>query len=207
MAFVIAVAIITNVLQERAWKSLGTPGDLKSGEDEYEKEGGRLYRLRQQANLALVNNLQNNDEVNAAVESRVNLGREVFFLKKRLAETAAVGTPFSSFQQDNFFSDALAEESNTPPPPERRRSQYKRYLEEGIKNEQIAINRAKKTNERLQEDLQMYLEDIHELRATKKQLLAALGVEDTSQIPGLLPQVIKPLRGVEHYLGDGPQAK
>lgn len=207
MAFVIAVAIITNVLQERAWKSLGTPGDLKSGENEYEKEGGRLCRLRQQANLALVANLQDNDGVNAAVESRVNLGREVFFLKKRLAETAAAGTFFFSFQQDDILSDALTEESNTTPPPVRRRSQYKRYLEEGIKNEQIAINRAKKTDERLQDDLQMCLDDIHELRATKKQLLAALGVEDTSQIPGLLPQVVKPLRGIEHYLGDGLQPK
>ncbi len=109
-------------------------------------------------------------------------------MKMRLADAAGGDTPISPFQQVNVFSDAPTEESNTPP-------------------EQIAIHRARKMDEGLYEDLQLILDDIHELKEMKKKLLDALGAKDTSQIPGLLPQYVKPLRGIENFLGDGHQPK
>ncbi|KAH7407398.1 hypothetical protein BKA64DRAFT_666481 [Cadophora sp. MPI-SDFR-AT-0126] len=174
-------------------------GDFHIGEQMYEDSRHKISNLRTERQYNTAQLFLRADAAKATAEQRIQLGREVFFLKDRLSSmppprdisTPPPSTPSPPNLNNNLptgqFNNSYYPRS--PPKPKlRRRTQYQRYLREEIEREETAVNKTKQFQKRIDEEHQEILEEMRELQVTKDQLLGALGVRSVSDLPGLIPK-------------------
>ncbi len=157
-----------------------------SGYGEYEcaKEG--VFRLREEVERGWVQNIAQMQKVQEAAEKRIELSRQIFFLKFHLEQTLKAVNPTLVMKIPATLKDMPRAPS--PPSPTPQRGQYRRYLDEAEEHGNLQVARTKLLGARLKSEYQEILDDLRLREKEKSELLEKLGVKSVRGIPGLIPR-------------------
>jgi hypothetical protein len=160
---------------------------------DFECAKGTIFRLREDGERGWTKNLIQMQGIQDLAEQRIELSREVFFLKLHLEQAAeAVSPNLVMGIPANLEDTPRAPSPPTPAPTWRRRRQYLRFTNEAREHENLQIARTALVSARLDSEYQDILDDMGDTQKKKAQLLQKLGIKSVNEIPGLVPRKKSP---------------
>jgi hypothetical protein len=142
--------------------------------------------LREEGERSWAQNITQMQRAQEAAERRIELSREVYFLKFYLEQTPNAVTPTLVMGIPATLKDTPRAPS--PPSPTPKRRQYRRYMNEAEEYENLHIVRTNLLGARLKSEYQEILDDIGVREKEKSQLLERFGVKSIDEILGLMPK-------------------
>lgn len=171
-----------------------TPSTFSAGPEIFEATESKILSLREETDFLAKKLIKAAYEAHDAADRRVQISREVFFLKQVLASPSGVPLPTSTIpyspsskSPDPITPDQPIDISKTIPPGAPLKKHYKRYLDEQLSDAEITYRKTKMLGQRVEGEHKEIFDEIAELMREKAELLRKLGVEEAEDVPGLMP--------------------
>jgi hypothetical protein len=142
--------------------------------------------LREEGERGWIQNIAQIQSAQEAAERRIELSREVFFLKVHLEHSPKAVSPALVMGIPATLKDCPR--ASSPPSPTPKRRQYRRYMDEAEEREHLQVTRTNLVSARLKSEYQEILDDIRLIEKEKTKLLEKLGVKTIDEVPRLMPR-------------------
>jgi len=176
--------------QENARKNLAHRDGHVISYSDFECAKETIFKLREDGERGWERNLVQMHRVQNLAEKRIDLNREVFFLKLHLKQAAEAVSPNLVMGIPANLKDTPRAPS--PPTPTPKCRQYQRFMDEAKEHENIQIARTTLIRARLDSEYQEIMDDIGDTQKEKTQLLKKLGIRSVDELPGLMPRKKSP---------------
>jgi hypothetical protein len=148
----------------------------------YETVKENICRIREEAQCVWQENLAQLQEAQEFAERRIEIYRQIHFLKEYLENNSMSGPRMKIPATLKDIPRAP-----TPPTPTPRRTQYRRYIDEAEEQETLQLIKAKLLGARLKTEYETLQDDVEPREKERLQLLDRLGIQSVDEIPGLMP--------------------
>lgn len=144
-----------------------------------------ICRTREEGQRVWEQNLAKLQEAQELAEKRIEIYRQIHFLKEHLANNQMAGMPV--MRMPASIKDIPRAPTPKTPTPSPRRKQYRRYIDEAEEHETLQLIRAKLLGARLEAEFETLFDDVEPVEKERLQLLDKLGIQSVDEIQGLMP--------------------